>query len=502
MSGIKRRYVSISLPWWRTERRKDAPSTDEPYALAHATTGGQRLFALNQAASACGLVAGQSVSDAKALEPGLRIDEAALDEDINALTGLARWCGRWSPLTAADPQAPGADGLLLDITGCAHLFHGEAEMLSDILRHLKILGHEGVIAAAPTIGLAWGLARFAAFDGPVRVDAVQPHLDNLPIAALRVGEAAATARRFGLRRVGDLKPHSSASLARRFGLDFIRRLDQAAGVAAEPFIALLPKTEHRAYLNFAEPLLVREGVIKASFETLARLCAGLEEASVGARRIILQLYRVDGRVVRFAIGLASATRDDRHIQRVLRERLERADIDAGFGFDRVELLAHPVERLDGAQDRFAGDADAADLSRLRDVLAARLGPDAVSFCAFDESHVPERASGWATSRAATCARNVLRPLLVLDRPETADVLAEVPDGPPRRFRWRKVSHLVAAAEGPERIAPEWWRPIADMEGTRDYFRIETEEGRRFWLFREGLLGLETEVPRWFIHGVS
>jgi protein ImuB len=93
-----------------------------------------------------------------------------------------------------------------------------------------------------------------------------------------------------------------------------------------------------------------------------------------------------------------------------------------------------------------------------------------------------------------------RPLRLFAKPEPVDVMAEVPDGPPARFRWRRALHQVAHAEGPERIAMEWWRSDRG-EPTRDYFRIEDEKGRRFWLYRDGLYDRETENPRWFMHGV-
>ncbi len=92
-----------------------------------------------------------------------------------------------------------------------------------------------------------------------------------------------------------------------------------------------------------------------------------------------------------------------------------------------------------------------------------------------------------------------RPIRLLLRPEPIEAIASVPDGPPVRFRWRRVLHEIAAIEGPERIAPEWWKNHAAL--TRDYFRAEDSEGRRFWLFREGLYETETALPRWFMHGL-
>jgi protein ImuB len=94
-----------------------------------------------------------------------------------------------------------------------------------------------------------------------------------------------------------------------------------------------------------------------------------------------------------------------------------------------------------------------------------------------------------------------RPVRLFARPEPVEAVAEVPDGPPARFRWRRMLHEVIVAEGPERIAMEWWRDETGQALTRDYFRLECRDGLRAWLYREGLFGRETAQPRWFLHGL-
>jgi protein ImuB len=131
-----------------------------------------------------------------------------------------------------------------------------------------------------------------------------------------------------------------------------------------------------------------------------------------------------------------------------------------------------------------------------------------------ESHIPERAVLQAPfaellsrSPSATPPQfggnvSILpqRPIRLFDHPEQVAVTAEVPEGPPLRFRWRNVTHRVARSEGPERIAPEWWHS-AELERTRDYYHVEDDDGHRYWIYREGFYGEETVHPRWFLQGL-
>jgi protein ImuB len=511
-----RRFIALSLPLWPTGRLcgPRAPSEDAPFALTHVTTGGERLYALNAAASRAGLVRGQALADAKALEPVLKTVAADPEGDRRALTGLARWCGRFSPWTAPDPGDPGLDGVLLDVTGCARLFNGEDRLIAELLEAVRGLGHEAYAAAAPTIGLAWGLARHRAPDhaqGWVSAETPEPALSPLPVEALRIGGVADSLRRFGLKRVGDLTAIPRPQLARRFGAEAVRRLDQARGHEQESLSPLQPAIRYRARLRFPEALLLMESLKQAVRESAATLCEKLEADGRGLRRALLSLYRVDGQTQGLVIGAAAPARDPAHIARLFHEKLDRARLDIGFGVDLVELSALRTEALGAAQDDLGGRraAQAEDMARLTDRLVARLGPEGVKQVAWRESHQIERAGSWragtgggplaVTEAPALPARE--RPLLILTRPEPADAVAEIPDGPPRSFIWRRTRHLVAGAEGPERLAPDWWRDRVSPR-TRDYFRVETTEGRRFWLYREGLFGRETRTPRWFVCGAS
>ena len=477
--------------------------------------GGERLHAVSAAAERAGLRAGMNVADARALQPRLDARPAELPADRAALERLARWCGRFSPWTAADPGAPGLDGILLDITGCARVFAGEGVLLKRLHEETRALGFCAFAAAAPTIGLAWGLSRFAAPNAPagrIAVNSARGVVEALPAAALRLEPPILAAlARFGLKTIGDLLPVPRADLARRFGGDLVRRLDQALGAEAEALDPLQPEAVLRARTRFAEARTTLEGVKAGLCDAIAALCRRLEAEALGATRLRLTLYRVDGASRSFPLGVARASRDRAHLSRLALERLDRLTIDIGFGVDLIEAAAALAEPLSCDQGDFSG-AQArrgAQFSALADRLRARLGDDAVASAEATDSHIPERAgrwSGFTSSPDAWPKRVQARPLLILARAEPAEAVAEIPDGPPRQFTWRKVRHRVARAEGPERIAPEWWRDNlwAGREPvlTRDYFHVETEAGRRFWLYRDGLYARETDAPRWFVHGAG
>ncbi|QPC42368.1 DNA polymerase Y family protein [Kaustia mangrovi] len=524
-----RRIVSIWLPHWPIERLRraqagrsrksstsaaSAPADAEPFALVAAEGQALRLHAVNAAAARAGLGAGLALADARALCPGLATRPADGPADARALTALAAWCGRYTPWTNSD----GADGLWLDISGCAHLFGGEAALLDDLVGRLARLGITARAGLAGTPGAAWALARFAPPSGRIaRPGQHDEALAGLPVEALRLGaDSAVLLRRLGLKTVGQLYALPRASLARRFrspelGDRVLARLDQALGLAEEPLTPLRPPPRHRARETVMEPILTLEVLDPALDRLLAALCDTLDRHGEGVRALALTVCRVDGGTARIAVETARATRTASHLKRLFRDRLER--IDAGFGIEtalldaiRTEPLADSQIDLDPRSDEAAGDA----LARLVDRLANRLGADSVARLAPRESHIPERAERLAPvgpEKPPSCPRPTTppRPCRLLDPPEPVRVMAEVPEGPPMRFVWRRARHRVVRAEGPERIAPEWWLESgSDYRTVRDYYRVEDEAGRRFWLYREGLYQLMetgTGGPRWFLHGL-
>ena len=512
-----RRMVSVWLPHLPIERLKrqsaatgcTAPA-DRPFALVGNDTHGLTLTAVNAPCLKGGLSPGMRLADARAICPHLLTAPADPGKDADMLLALARWSSRYSPSLNVD----GADGLWLDVTGVAHLFGGEAALLADLQSRLSRAGLTARLGAAETLGAAHAFARFAhpspciAADGTLRVN-----LAPLPVESLRLEpETARLLRRLGLKRIGQLIEVPRPSLERRFhsketAQAVLRRLDQALGARKEKRTPLLPAPDFAARLSFAEPLISHDGIV-ASLDRLAdELCAKLAREDQGARRIVLWAARTDGSSAVIEAGLSAPSCVPSHLVRLLKDRLE--NIDMGFGVDLMTLAALRTETLQPSQTSLAETDRAPGPETLIDALANRLGKRTVRRLFPRASHVPELAQSTRSAFAGLptwteAPDKPPRPLLLLARPEPLQVMAEIPEGPPARFTWRRVNRRVVKAEGPERIAPEWWKALEPKAKARprDYYRIEDEDGCRYWVFREGLYQeSEAEPPRWFLHGV-
>lgn len=468
--------------------------------------GGLRLTACDAVAAALHLVPGESLADARAKAgPALQVRPADAGRDAAALARLCLWATRYAPATAPYGAPEGADGFFLDVTGAAHLHGGEAGLVADLRARLAGFGLRPRLALADGPGSAWALGRHGA-DGTILPPGAEgAALADLPVAALRLDPGTRRQlRRLGLVRIGQLAALDPAPLARRFGRALVQRLEEALGRRPEPLAPVRPVPVHAATRHFLDPV-TRQATVVAVAEGLMRaLEPALVAGNVGARRLALVLHRVDGAVFTLDLALAAPTREAAHLGRLLRLRLERPDstIEAGFGFETIRLEALRVGPMADVQGDLGRVGTGTTRSgRLADALHQRLGRRLGCFAAV-ESHLPERA---VRLRAASApgdwpVRDLPpRPLLRFSEPEPAhDVLALVPDGPPQRFRWRTRLHRVEHAQGPERIAPEWWRdPDA---GPRDYYVVEDEAGRRLWLYREGLYR-EAAAIRWFVHGL-
>ncbi len=510
------------FPIERLKREKNGELCPDrfPFALIGSEDGALKLTALNEAAARKGLYPGISLADARAIHPSLLTAPATPEKDGSSLIALARWLRRYSPCL----NAHGDDGIWLDATGVPHLFGGEDALLDEMAMRLARFGFTANLALAETLGGAHALARYGRAS-PIAVpkgriaDALAP----LPVEALRLAEEPVRLlSRLGLKRIGQLYDLPRSALERRFhsreAADAVLlRLDQALGKRAEKLRPLLPPNEFAARLPFAEPLITHEGIIAALDALAGELQAQLEAASRGALRLKLTLYRADGSAAVVQAGLSAPSRRARHVARLLADKL--ADIDAGFGIDLMVLAAPATEVLPPAQASFAKSRRKESEASLIDRLASRLGEEAVQRLSPIESHMPERAQrkGSAFANHAAWPRSIApnppRPPLLLSRPEPLSVLAEVPEGAPARFTWRRVTRAVVKAEGPERIAPEWWLTLACRDGitspipppaiprTRDYYRIEDAEGHRYWVFREGLYQERGTAPEWYLHGV-
>lgn len=506
----QRRYLALWFPFLPTERQaRLSPERREPLVLIERAGSAIRIAAASRAATGLGLTPGLTLADARARVPELIALEADPAADARTLTRLAAWCDRFTPLVGLD----GAAGLMLDITGAAHLFAGEAALRTAVLKGLARAGFNACAAIAGTPEAAGALARFG------RTQIVAPGADAeavapLPVAALMAdADAIRALHRAGLKTIGDLAKRPSANLTARFGRTLTTRLRRMCGHENARFTPLRPPPPCHAEQRFAEPLINAGALEEVIGRLLATVCAMLEQRGEGGRAFEVRFFRTDGEVRQLHVETGRPSRDAAMIGKLFHERIEGlADpIDPGFGFDSARLAILRTETLTTPQAGFGSPrADEAALAALIDRLTARFGRDRVLRFIPRDTHEPERAA--RAVHAAEAAGKTpwlshaeseppLRPLQIFNPPQPIDVpAAPVPDGAPRRFRWRRAMHDIVAIEGPERIAPAWWRSGGETM-TRDYYRVEDENGQRFWIYRRGLYGRETDQPGWFLHGL-
>lgn len=455
------------------------------------------------------------LAEARAIAPHLNTRLADPQGDAAALQQLARWFVRYSPLVSVD----GLDGITIDATGCAHLFGGEEAMLSDISMRLERAGIYACISMAGSIGAAWAMAHYYGQNTVVQPGDDQAIISPLPVSALRLDKKTILSlNRLGLGTIGSLLTLSRPALARRFRgarskqvADLLDQIDKVVGKKAEPIAPLQPLPSWQVRQAFLEPISTPESIEKAVQALVADLAIILQQSSLGVRKMTAVAYRVDGTVSSCSVGTSRPNRDPDHLMELISEKL--AYIDAGFGIDLLLLKALETEALAPYQLGDERQSSLKSAMELMDRLTARLGDRAISRLSHHQSHIPEQAQHLVAAtnqnlhwkEYPTTSLCLHRPLRLLLRPEIVDVLAEVPEGPPRRFRWRRVLHQVMKAEGPERVAPEWWHTPHGY--SRDYYRIEVESGARFWLFRHGLYDVpgvrpaEAVVPQWYMHGL-
>jgi protein ImuB len=497
--------------------RSAAPADAAPCIVVVKQNNALQIYALDEAASRVGLHVGLPLANARAICPDVKIYEADQPADAQALNATADWCDRFTPLVALDPP----HGLLLDITGCAHLFGGERALLQMLCGALTRQGFAVSAAIAGTSVCARAMTRHG--HGHIIGEGEEVgRVKSLPVSTLGADDAITRGlRRAGLKTVGDVAARGRHEITARFGAEFATLLEQALGQGDAPINPRKPLPDYIVEKRFADPALT-DAVIATTLSRLAgTLIAAMEKQGKGARRLEASFFRTDGIVRTIVVDTGQPVTKVETIDRLFRERLDAlADpLDPGFGFDLVRLAASRSEIVVQQQrDLDAHVQHNDELTALIDRIAARIGGRRVIVHLPQDTHIPERAAfmapaqhhlaaaALATWPARVEAEPPLRPLRLFDRPEPIEVLfAEVPDKPPKQFKWRRAAHTVIRAEGPERIAMEWWRSQNAMP-TRDYFRVEDDAGMRFWLYRNGLYGEIVKqgiavAPKWFVHGL-
>ncbi len=502
----------------REENASQQNSNNHPSIVVARQNNALQIFALDDAAARLGLAVGLPLANARAICPQLQVFDADEAADAKTLNAIAEWCDRFTPLVALDSP----HGLFLDITGCVHLFGGEAAMMRLVCDVLTAQGFTVSAAIAGTSVCARTMTRHV--HGRIvrageEVDAMRP----LPVSALGTDDAIITGlRRAGLKTIGDVASRARHEITARFGAGFTTLLEQALGQSDAPISPRKPLPDYIVEKRFAEPVAT-DGVISATLSRLAEmLVAAMAQQGKGARRLEAGFFRTDGAVRTIIVDTGQPVTKSEVIDRLFGERLEALSdpLDPGFGFDLIRLSASRTEIVVQQQrDLDANVHDNDELAALIDRIAARIGGRRVAVHLPQDTHIPERAvlTAPAQHHLAAAAQAVwparvegeppLRPLRLFERPEEIKVIAQVPDGPPARFVWRRATHAVVRAEGPERIAMEWWQSQGERL-TRDYFRVEDEAGLRFWLYRDGLYDREIEPrageivqPHWFMHGL-
>lgn len=497
-----KRYVSVwfchLLADWQVIRRPELK--DVPFVFVRPDHGRMLVSAVSPQAKAKGVEPGMRAADAKAICPGLEVLDEKPDRALKLLQGLGEWCIRYSPVVAIDHFS--ADGLNMEVSGCPHLWGGEREYLKDIVSRLKSRGYTVRVAIADTLGAAWAVSRFGKVSPLIPPGAHAEALLPLPPAALRIEKATiARLHKLGFNHVKSFISMPRSVLRRRFGEEFLLRLGQALGTQDEPMQPIHVPTVFQERLPCLEPIRTRRGIEIAITRLLENLCLRLEKEGKGLRTGVLTGYRVDGKIIRVDIGTNAPTYSVSHLFKLFELKIDQ--IRPALGIELFILDAPKVDDLSAPQEEFwsiTPGLNDKSVIQLLDRVAGKVGAHVIHRYLPDTRYWPERSVKDAASLAETALipwrTDKPRPTELLGKPEPVEVMALIPDHPPKMFVYKAVRHQIVKADGPERIEREWW---LDAGEHRDYYQVEDEQGRRYWLFRSGHYSSSQEY-QWFIHG--
>ena len=497
---MPKRFVAIwfrhLITDWLIIRRPELQH--QPFILAAPDHGRMVITAASAAAQAQGIFVGMVLADARAIVPALQVfnNKPGLAEQL--LKALCKWCIRYTPVAATDLP----DGLILDASGCAHLWGGEQPYLQEIITRLKAFGYHVRVAIADTIGTAWAVARYGKVTCIIKSGEQATALLPLPPAALRLEpDLLERLQKLGLYQVNSFINMPRSALRRRFGQELLCRIDQALGREEEAIDPLLPIPPYQERLPCLEPILTATGIEIALQRLLETLCNSLQQKGKGLRTAVLKAYRVDGKIEQVEIGTNRASHNARHLFKLFENKLPT--IEPALGIELFILEAPRVEDAFSQQETLwtgGCSLESITLAQLTDRLAGKTGMHTIRRYLPVQHYWPERsviptasmqekpATPWRTDRP--------RPTQLLREPEPVEVSAPIPDYPPMLFTYKGKLHYIKKADGPERIEREWWLE----EGPhRDYYAVEDQDGRRYWLFRSGHYD-ENKPHCWFIHG--
>lgn len=496
---MSKRYVSIWFRHlatdWFSLRQPQLKSL--PFVLRASSHGRMMITSTNALAESQDVHVGMVLADARAIVPELEVQDDKPDLQQKLLSRLAAWCIRFSPVVAVDLP----DGLLLDASGCTHLWGSDQNYVQAIREKLNTRGYDVKVTIADTIGVAWGVARYYKNHPVVSADDHLPLLFELPPQALRLEqETVERLHKLGLHKVQQLTKIPHSSMRRRFGPDIITKLNRAIGTEMETIVPVLPIDPYQERLPCLEPIATRVGIEIAVDTLLKALCHRLQREQLGLRSSVLKCHRLDGKIEQVDIVTSRPSHDVKHLSGLFELKLQ--NIDPGPGIELFVLESPKVEDHLPSQERMWESSVGLEdfrLAELLDKLANRIGAQSIHRYLPDEHYWPERSVKLATSLqekpTALWKADGGRPMQILHTPEPIEVSAPIPDYPPMVFIYKGVEHRVANADGPERIEQEWWLQQGQH---RDYYIVEDEVGNRYWLFRSG--HYHDKTFQWFLHG--
>ncbi len=468
-----------------------------PFVLRASSHGRMIITATNSLAEAKGLYCGMALADARAIIPDLEVLDERKDLAQKLLKRLAEWCIRFSPSVAIDYS----DGLLLDASGCAHLWGSDQHYVFAITHKLNERGYDVRISMADTIGAAWALARFGRASLIVPTGLHAEALMGLPPEALRLEiDTVTRLHKLGLHQVKQFMQMPRASLRRRFGQHLLMRLDMALGQEIETIEPVQPIEPYQERLPCLDPISTVTGIEIALKQLLTTLCSRLRQEQKGIRGCHFKCLRVDGETEQISIGTSRPSHHVSHLFKLFEFKL--SSIEPALGIELFILVAQKVEDYLPAQEKMwegSSGLDDVRLSELLDRLSNKVGMQSVHRFLPEEHYWPERSIKSTSSLQETPTTpwrvDKPRPLQLLPSPEPIEVTAPIPDYPPMLFRYQGKVHQIIKADGPERIEQEGWIQHGQH---RDYYRVEDEAGHRYWLFRLG--HYHEKSFRWFLHG--
>ncbi len=471
---------------------------NKAFVLKTALHGKMLVTATNELAEAQGIYTGMAIADARAIFPSLEALDDIPGLENKLLHRIAEWCIRFTPVVSVD--LPG--GLLLDVTGCTHLWGSDELYIAAIAEKFREHGYAIRVAMAGTIGAAWAVARYGKNNFVIGHNQQTTALLSLPAASLRLEQGIVEQLdKLGLRHVRDFIAMPRTALRRRFGATMLERLDQAIGHVEEVLQPVRPVEPYMERLPCPEPIVTATGIEIALKRLLELLCLHLQKEAMGLRAAVFKCFRVDGKIINIEIGTNRPSHNPQHLFKLFEIKLP--DIEPGEGIELFVLTAPKAEKQIPLQESIwetSYGLENNELSELLDRLTCKIGMGHIHRYLPDEHYWPERsikpAASLSDKPTTVWKPGKPRPLQLLSKPELVDVTAPIPDYPPMLFRYRGTLHKIIRADGPERIEQEWWI----QEGQhRDYYRVEDEQGNRYWLFRSGHYSTD-KTYQWFIHG--